>query len=323
MGISKVEILEEIKNHSEVFKKASQIEYRIRCPICGDSRSNPRDSHCYIKCSYDPTEPLLYHCFKCNSSGRVNKWFLEKIGLNKNTLSMIDDQKYNRIQTIKSANIDILTGSPDMNSVQVKYIENRLDCKFSYDDYDRFKIIWNMDEIYPFISNQRIRNTIPSNINSISFLSDDKSMLLNRSFLYNDESQWRKIKLIPFDNKSFYTIKSTLNLFTTENIIVNIAEGIFDILSVYKNFNDGDNSVYIAALGSDYISALNHMINKGFIGNNIIIKIYIDNGINEKQLIFTLKQYKWLFKSIYIYKNIANKDVGVPISKINLSETRI
>ena len=57
----------------------SSIRYRIRCPICGDSQKDFKDSHCYIKCSDDPNEPLLYKCFLCNAKGMVNEDFLKML----------------------------------------------------------------------------------------------------------------------------------------------------------------------------------------------------------------------------------------------------
>lgn len=322
MSDIKHQILSEIERNVDVFRKVNNIQYRIRCPICGDSQKNPKDAHCYIKCSDDPAEPLLYNCFKCNSGGIVDEEFLSKLGINKSLSSQLSKQRYSKIGTIKKMNIDIVTGNPILNSPQTRYIENRLGQGFNYDDYERFKIIWNMNEIRKHISDQRILNTLPSMNDSISFISDDRSCILIRSF-YDDESRWRKVKILNTNSKSFYTIKSTLDLFTSEMITVNIAEGIMDILSIYKNFNDGINSVYIAALGSDYISALDYMMMKGFVGENIVVKIYVDSDIDVKSLKYRLKKYKWLFDKIIIMENIRFKDVGVTIDKIKLIEINV
>ena len=268
----KQQILYEIENHSTVFKKVNNIQYRIRCPICGDSQSNPRDAHCYLKCDFNnPTEPILFNCFKCNKAGRVTSSFLQKLNIKSDILSKVDNQKYNKITSIKKVDVNIITGTPIMDSNQVKYIENRLGIKFTSEDYDKFKIIWDMKYVYPYASSTKVRNTMPNNNDSITFLSDDKSVLLIRSF-NDDGDRWRKLSLFQTGNKSFYTIKTTLNLFTNEPIIVNIAEGVFDVISIYKHFDDG-NSAYIATLGSDYISAIEYAIAKGFIGSNINIRI--------------------------------------------------
>lgn len=314
----KMRIMSEIEKNVDIFRKESKSEFRIRCPICGDSEKNPTDSHCYLKCSIDPNEPILYNCFLCNSCGKVDSKFLNLLHIKSELSNELDNQRYNKITSIKNVDIDIMTGSPIMGSKQTSYIEYRLGTGFNVNDYDRFKIIWNMSSIYNYIPDIRIRNTLPNINDSICFLSDDKSMLLIRSF--TNDGRWKKVKLFPSENRSFYTIKSTFNLFTKDDIIVNIAEGVFDILSIYKNFNDGENSTYVAVLGSDYMNGVDYAISKGLFGFNVVLKIYIDNDISESKLKYQLKKYKWIFKKIYIYKNIKSKDVGVKIKDIKLIE---
>jgi hypothetical protein len=158
---------------------------------------------------------------------------------------------------------------------------------------------------------------MPSNNNSISFLSEDKSLILTR-FFEDIEPRWKKIKIFPSDGRSLYTIKNTLDIFSKDVIYINISEGIFDILSVYKNFNTGPNSIYIATLGSDYISGINYSIDHSIIGNNIEIRIYLDSDIEERYIKYKLKEFKWLFKSISIFKNIKAEDVGVTRNNIEL-----
>lgn len=323
-------IMDTIKSNVSIFRKRSPIRWSIRCPLCGDSKKDPTDSHCYIKFSMDDSEPLLYNCFLCNEHGAVNKRFLDAIGIKDDLSEVIGRQKYNHVKSIKNNPVEIITGSPIPDSLQIRYIEYRIGKGLTLEDYDRFKIVWDIDALIPFISDDKVKNTLPSNRESISFLSDDKSLLLTRMFEDNgndgfsdDEIRWKKTRLMRSYDGSYYTIKTTMDLFTKDDIVVNIAEGVMDILSIYKNFNDGPNSIYIGALGSNYVSALKYAIDKGFIGSNVSIKVYMDNGINMKQLIGSLKPYKWLFKSISIYRNIIGKDVGVKVEKIRLEERRV
>lgn len=320
MNNIKERIMEEIQKNSDIFIKVNPIQYRIRCPICGDSQKNLRDSHCYIKCSSDPAEPLLYHCFKCNSSGKVDKEFLNKLNIkNSNLIDQLGSQHYSKIGVLKTTNINIITGNPILDSPQTNYIDNRLGNGFSYDDYDKFKIIWDINSIREFITSERILHSLPNNNDSISFLSDDKTMVLTRSL--DENGGWRKIKITRDENRAFYTIKALIDLFTKEDVIINITEGIFDALSAYKNFNDNKNSVFIAVLGLDYLSGIEYAIAKGFIGDNIIIRIYADSDVKiDKFFKNELKKYKWLFKSISIFQNIKYKDIGVKKELIELVE---
>ena len=320
----KHQILEEIRNNVDVFTKRNGPNWSIRCPICGDSQTDLRDSHCYIKCSDDPNEPLYFNCFKCNAGGRITGWFLKKLNIKPEVIAMLDTGRYTKLISSNQSLLNIATDKPIMNSPQVKYIESRLGPGLEYEDYQKFKIIWDTKDVLEYITNPRVRNTFPSNDSTISFLSDNQAVVINRTFLGDQtESQWRKITIVNKDTKAFYTIKTQIDLFSLDKTVVNIAEGIFDILSVYKNFNDCDNSAFIATLGSDYISAVNYAIAKGLIGTNVELRLYIDNGIKEKQLKYTLRRFKWMFNSIKIFHNIKSKDVGVPIDQIKLSWYKI
>ena len=320
----KKEILNLIEQNVPVFKPVSDILYKIRCPICGDSKKDPNKARCYIKCGYDENEPLLYKCHNCNAQGKITSWFLRQIGIeDNNLLKNLDNQKYNKGMTVYKS-VELMTGLVDMNSYQVQYINNRLGEGFTFDDYDRMKIVWDMNIIRDCINSDRIKNSLPSNNNSISFISDDRNLLITRSFIDDSmEHQWRKIRLTSSPNKSFYTMKSVIDLFTDDILTINIAEGIFDILSVYKNFSNKDNAIFIATLGSDYISALEFAMSKGIVGHNVNVCIYIDKNVDKRSLKYYLKSYKWTFKNITLYENIKSKDVGVNIDKIKLMEERI
>lgn len=319
-------IMEEIENKALLFDKRSDVQYRIRCPLCGDSSKNPRDMHCYIKCDYrNPDENIKYNCFLCNrggeSAGQLSK-LLKALNADQSVLDLVNSSVANRIGSIKTSNIDIITNTPIMDSPQVEFLSNRLGQGFTYDDISRFRIIWNMSDIRKYITDTRKLNTLPNNTNRINFITDNKSMILSRSFLEDEkESQWRKIQLFQ-NTKSFYLIQATVDLFTSDNIIINIAEGVLDILSAYKNFDRGPNSVYIASLGSNYISALQYLMMKGFVGKNIDVIIYIDQGIDHRSLLNGLKKYRWLFGKIKVYQNIKYKDIGTKMDKIKLMEVK-
>ena len=322
MNSIKERILNEIQNNVNVFIKVSPIQYRIRCPFCGDSQKNLNEGHLYIKCSSDPIEPLLFNCFKCNTSGKITQNFLDRLNIKFDDKFEIESNIFNKISSYKKTDINIITGTPLMNSKQTRYIGNRLGNIFTKEDFEKFKIVWNIETLLPYISNIKVKHILPTNNDSISFLSDDKSTLITR-FFSDEYPRWKKIKLFSSNNKTFYTIKNTLDLFTKDEITVNIAEGIFDVMSIYKNFNTGDNSIYLAVLGSDYESGIEYIIKHGIIGKNVNIKIYLDSNINEKFEKPKLKVLKWLFNKITILKNIEYEDIGTSIDNIKLIEYEI
>lgn len=311
----KLDILNEIEAKSSFFQKVNQEQYKTRCPYCGDS-SNPSHGHLYLKCSNDLSEPILYHCFLCNKSGKVNQAFLDKYGIQLKFPETI--RYFNKISN--SNNIkNIYTGEPIINSNEYRYLVERLNCQFSAEELSSFRIVWNMNNILESLSNDRIRNTLPSSNNGVSFLSDNNSLLLTR--FYQGEPRWRKTTLFPSDNKSLYRIKKNIDLFK-DCISVNISEGIFDAIGLYKHFPD-ENGIYIATLGSDYISAIDYSISLGLIGSHISINLYLDSDIKEKSLIHSLKKYKWLYLKISIFKNALDKDFGVPKERIKLIEFKV
>jgi hypothetical protein len=320
-SLDKTEILEAIQKQSPVFRKVNEQMYRIRCPICGDSQKNAQDSHCYIKCSYDPSEPLLYICFLCNSKGQVNKFFLDKLGIK--NINPITNNNYNRINYYHKSGKNFELGNIDINSKQVQYIEHRLGEGFEYQDIEKFKIVWTMEPVKKYLRRCSITsNTLPSIQDSISFMSDDRSYILSRNF--RDDVRWRKIPVVREPSvRSFYTIATSIDIFSKDLVYVNIAEGIFDILSAYKNFNTGNNSAYIAVLGSDYISGIDYAISKGLMGSNIIVNIYLDSDIDMKEEKIKLKKYKFLYNKITLYQNVLSKDIGVPMNQIKLTESTI
>lgn len=316
----KFDIMDAIQKEYPSCRKVGMNQYRMRCPICGDSQSNPKEAHMYLKCDFDSEEPILYNCFKgnCQAKGKIDAKFLKQIGVKVKGIDKLSSQVYNKISNYKNLEFDVVCGEPIKDSYQMKYIEWRLGKGFNIDDYNKFKIIWDYNKFYECISNKKIN--IPPNDKNISFLSSDKSMVLSRSFNDNGMYSWLKTHIFNSSNVNEYSISTELDIFTKDQIYINISEGIFDILSVYKNFNTGDNSAYVAVLGSRYESGIQNIINKGLFGKNVNVNIYADTDINLSALKYSLLKYKWLFNKISIYTNILYKDVGVTIDKIKLKE---
>lgn len=312
----KQKILDEIRSKVSVFRKVSSIQYVIRCPFCGDSKKDPNDAHLYLKCSNDPLEGIWWKCFLCSKGSKGIKQLVDKLGI-----VMKEDlgsERFNRISQMKTSPIEIMTGKPKMDSDQVGYIEYRIGEGLTEEDYDKFKIVWNMYNIGKNVS-EKVRNTLPSNRDSISFLSADRSMLLTRTFADNHPT-WMKRKLFPSENREFYTVASTLNLLSNEPVVVNVGEGVFDILSVYKHFNTGENSLHLAILGKDYKSAVDYIVNLGLVGSNIDLRIYIDSNIDVGYMKKVFKDFKWIFGKITLFRNSKKEDFGHPIDKIQRVE---
>jgi hypothetical protein len=126
-----------------------------------------------------------------------------------------------------------------------------------------------------------------------------------------------------------------IDLFTSNEIIINIAEGVMDTISAHYNLGyDGENVLNLCVSGRYYSSLILFLISMGFIGSNITINIFADNDymFNNKNNVNTttlgyykkiLSDYKHLFGKIYVWYNLKSKDIGVPRDMIELKRYNI
>ena len=318
----KMNVIRSLEEKAERFRKVSAIRYRMRCPFCGDS-VDPDKSHMYLLCDDNPNTPILYYCFKgnCNAKGKVDSAFLQRLGITVDGVDTLANRVYNKVSSMKTMDVDLIGGTPNMNSPQVKYVHERLGEGFTYEDFERFKIVWDFSLLSKYITSERTKNLLPSNRDSISFIMDDRSLIMTR-FFHEEEKRWRKYDIYPSEDKHLYTIKSVIDIFTSETITVHIAEGIFDILSIYKNFS-GQNDVYIACLGADYESGITYAVQHGILGKNVSIRIYLDGNIKLSIMRKRCRKYAWLFKEILFFENAKSNDFGTTPDRIEPIEHRL
>ena len=72
----KRDMIEALFNRGDYIRQVNDIEYRTRCPFCGDSQKNFNTGHLYIRINVEDNFPIVYNCFKCNESGIVGSEFL-------------------------------------------------------------------------------------------------------------------------------------------------------------------------------------------------------------------------------------------------------
>jgi hypothetical protein len=112
----------------------------------------------------------------------------------------------------------------------------------------------------------------------------------------------------------FYTVPTSIDLLSTERIKIHVAEGPFDILSIYQNIRKGEPGIYSSIGGSNYQGTVFYFL-KTYKLPYVEIHLYPDNdkyGSNYK-----MKSISDLFNSlgipVYIHRNIYpdQKDFGV------------
>jgi hypothetical protein len=344
----KLAFIDSLYGRGEYIRQVNDIQYRTRCPFCGDSKSNLNTGHLYIKINPDDNYPMVYHCFKCEESGVVDDNLLLALNIgdinlksNITTLNKTSDrikgQKFLTDDEVINFNYK-LPEVKDYN--KIKYIEDRLGCNLSIEDIEKFKIITSLRDflICNNIKEITMENYICHNIekNYVGFLSFGGAYILFRDITNTQQYRWIKY---PTTNDSrgcklFYSISNSIDVFTKDNININLSEGVLDILSAYKNLNyNNSNDLDIAVCGKQYLYVLNTLSSMGFIGSNINLNIFSDNDevFNNKNNKPTNIEYfkkllhknKYLYNSTNIYYNLIDKDIGVSKDKIKLKKYKI
>ena len=328
-------------------KQVNDVEYRTRCPYCGDSLK-ANTGHLYIRISLKDNYPIVYNCFKCGVSGILREEQLSKLGIENPNI------KNNIIALNKSADkVSSKSISNDQKTMffdfkypdpvrgeMTQYVEDRLGIQLSDQDLKDIKIITSLREFLEIndIKTSMIHPSIVKNLmdHYVGFLTFGNSHILFRDITGSEEISWIKYPIIKesSQNRVIYTIASQIDIFTKGTITVNIAEGVMDVVSSKYNLKyDGENHLHIAVSGKYYERVLMFLIDMGIVGKNVRVNIFADNdhAFNKKAKNPTtiqyfkkaLNKYRWVFGKIYIYYNQLNKDIGVPKDKISLIEYQI
>lgn len=313
-----------------------------RCHFCGDSR-DPSQAHLYIGLKDDA---IVYNCFKCNSKGLVDGKFMRDLGCyDTNIISLCNEQKdkfissdrgSNRLKTFSPSRPPIIPlSNNEFAQKKLNYLSERMGYIFNSSDAARFKIILNLKDF--LMANNIDRYTRkPELVDEIDkffigFLSiDNRYVILKRLVPKGKLPQYIDYRYINYDifggyegGLKYYTIPNTLSLLLPVDI--HIAEGAFDILSIYLSVAPlGSNAVYGAICGKSYMSLVRFFIvNYGFTNFNLHLYPDSDIGLNQMQAI--KEDVKPFGARVYVHRNISpdQKDYGVSMDLINDSITRI
>lgn len=345
----KLAFIDSLYERGEYMRQVNEVQYRTRCPFCGDSKSDLNTGHLYIKINPEDNYPMVYHCFKCEESGIVNDNLLLALGiddinlksnissLNK-TSDKIKGQKYFDDDKIVNFGYEL----PEVkNFKKVRYIEDRLKVIITESDLKTFKIITSLKEFLVFNNIKEI--TLDNSIchmlerDYVGFLSFGGAYILFRDITDKHKYKWIKYPVTQESRgcKLFYSTSTSIDVFTREKININLCEGVMDTISLYKNLcYESDNDLNIAVGGKQYLYVLNTLGSMGFIGENINLNIFSDNDevFNNKKnnkptdikyFKKLLNTQKYLYGNTNIYYNLIDKDIGVGLDKIALKKYKI
>lgn len=314
-----------------------------RCFYCPDGKS--RDSrHFYIHIPESNDDPSWYYCHKCHNSGIVTNKTLLSWGIYDNNIGQeliyhnkkcARSTKNSRYYNYTSLNIRNIINDSELSRIKLDYINNRIGQNFTLQELSDLKICLNLldllngNNIQTFTRDPRIVEQL--NANFLGFLSIDNMFVNMRRLcdeglvLNNIDKRYVNYKIMDkFDTSNrFYTVPTSIDLNYPERLKIHIAEGPFDILSIYTNLRNRERGIYTSIAGSNYLGIIFYFINT-FKIPFFELHIYPDNdksGSNE--VMNRIANYiKPLINSpIYIHRNIYpnEKDFGVSPDKIKES----
>lgn len=344
--------IDALYNRGGYIKQVGDAEYRLRCPICGDSSTNMNKARFYIRIDPDDNLPMLYKCFKCQAKGIVDEEIISLleiddmnlkssiVGLNK-TSDTLSSHKI-LLKSDKLIMFDYKLPTEQRWDNKINYVRDRLGCDITQEDVTNMKMItslWDFIELND-IKELSFEKSMCKLLESryLGFLSFGSSYILFRDVSGKPtEMPWIKYPITKESKKSkvFYSIASDIDIFSKDDITINLAEGVMDILSAYKNLGyNKPNTMNIAVGGQLYSSVLQSLIGLGFVGSNIHLNIFSDNdeeynnegNANITDLNFfnnILKTKKYLYKDVNIYYNRMGKDIGCKKDMIKLKSYRL
>lgn len=329
-------VIERIKSLSMWEVSSNGIQWTVRCPYCGDS-TNKSHGHFSIKIDPETTDPMVYRCLKCNESGVVTDETLDDIGVYLDT-PLKEDLKANnklarskhRPRGAKANNYLIPIDFRYRNSKnKINYLQERLGIEYNTEMIQSNRIIVNFTD---FLAQNELK--VPPGISDgmrslldstyVGFLSSNGNKIVFRNI--SDQNQFNryfKVTIDPYDNSSnnFYTLPSRLNILYTGDVNIRVAEGTFDILSVYYNLDHpwGDNDLFFASCGYGFSRILKYCIGNG-INTGLNLHIYSDADKPDREHQFQLRGqlYQVYLQNIYVHRNLSpnEKDFGVPKERI-------
>ena len=317
-----------------------------RCFYCPDSK-NPSSKHFYISIPQNEQEPSLYYCHKCHASGVVDyKKLIEwDIYEDQVAIDLIDHNKkckpgmmkkyMDKTHYIVSNRYTTMNKTSD---IKLNYINQRLGTKFTFDELRNLKIILNLNDllkenhITELTRNPEIVDQLDGNF--LGFLSIDNAFLNMRrvcddGLVYKGiDKRYINYKIFDkFDtSERFYTIPTKIDLVSPQRIKVHIAEGPFDILSIYKNVRREESGIYTSIAGSNYKGLAMYFLETYKLPYTEF-HFYPDNDkYGSNRNIEKIARYVYPMNiPVYIHRNMypGEKDFGVSLDHINESIYRV
>lgn len=341
----------------QIFPEAKDVsgntQITINCPLCAQSGDPDYGGHMYINLGLGD-KPPMFNCFRrTGHSGLLTKSTLEQLSnysqyidtelLNEIEKSVSVNSKFSgyRVNRDKVYNVSIPNqvfsnfynkNSQEFYEMKRRYMSERIGIEFTHEMLRKNKIVLGL---FDFLNYNHVdRLTLDGRICKIldqyyiGFLTNTNAALIMRNIIQDPtkipnhtkyhEMRYVKYSINPMASTSYYIIPTSTDILLPVDIY--IAEGTFDILSVFYNLQAGcrKNKIYAAIGSKAYMNLIKFiLINYGLI--MMRLHIYIDTGI-EKEILEEIKYHlDPLEIPVYIHINTfhGEKDFGVPKERIS------
>ena len=314
----------------------------INCPLCNMEGRRDSNRHMSICLGYDG-KPLYFNCWRNNlHRGLLTPDNLEKLASMSSTipdagfLELLDEYnrrsgKLSRYRLDNKNQYNISTVSvndTEINEIKRKYICNRIGVDLSLEELAANKIIFSIKDL--LYKNYIKRMTRSPQIMElldryfVGFLTNTNSSIILRNMVSGKidlpesiADRYIKYVIIQGAPSGYYIIPSKCNLYN--HIDIHLAEGTFDILSVFYNLREANriDNIYASIGGNSYLNTMEYFLSDlGIISPSF--HIYVDNDIKPHVLPEIERKIKPLGFDVWIHINSypGEKDFGVPKSKI-------
>jgi len=330
---------------------SGQAEVAIRCRFCGDSQSDHNARHLYISLGDEVNNvPPMYYCFKCSTKGILTPDVLMSLVDCSKDGEMICDLRDNNTKTVKLSKNRMRKNKTykvynnyirkdKLSEAKLFYINKRLGLDLTYSDLLENKIVLNLLDLLN--SNKIKEYTMYDNIvkelddSFLGFLSMDNGFINLKNlrkkgcvskFIDRRYTNYSIFKDSLNNSRRFYSIPTKCNLMSLVPIKIHIAEGPFDILSIFYNLNNGnrEQNIYMSIGGRSYLNVIN-LILSGMGIINCELHLYMDNDVPEEQIKAVADLVTPIGIKVYLHRNVFpnEKDFGVKLENIKDQITRI
>ncbi|MEI2423333.1 hypothetical protein V6O07_23900, partial [Arthrospira platensis SPKY2] len=225
----------------------------MRCPLCGDSKTDPNKTRMGIKVGIEDGEIPMFKCFNCNQHGRIDS-LLPVLFPDDYEVTALTAQyykqarlnpKFKRYQIVKKKRVTIRQPfATEVNLKKIQYVNNRLGIKLSNQDLIKYKLVI---DFYQFLGengikklsrDKRICDSLEKDY--VGFLSVNNEYINMRNFIdsYKNNKYLKRYEIYNVFNlddntKKYYVMTNTIDIM--QDVEIHIAEGVFDIIGVFNH----------------------------------------------------------------------------------------